>query len=131
LTNQTGVMTVFYDGSCPLCSAEIGVYRRCAGAETLVFVDVSAHEVSTVAPGLDKATALRRFLVRVTDGTLASGAEGFGHLWLTLPAWRWLGHIVLLPGMLQASEAVYRGFLVIRPALQWIWRAKSSVGTRP
>lgn len=95
------------------------------------FVDVSAHEVSTIAPGLDKATALRRFHVRVTDGTLASGAEGFGHLWLALPAWRWLGDIVLLPGMLQASEAVYRGFLVIRPALQWIWRAKSSVGTRP
>ena len=131
MTDRSGILTVFYDGSCPLCSAEIGVYRRCAGAEALSFFDLSADEGGTVAPGLDKATALRRFHVRVTDGTLASGAEGFGHLWLALPAWRCLGHIVLLPGILQACEAVYRGFLVIRPVLQWIWRAKASVGTRP
>lgn len=104
----------------------MGVYRKCTGAQEVSFVDVSAHDSDLVALDLDKATALKRFHVQLADGTLASGAEGFGHLWLALPAWRWLGRIVLLPGMLQATEAVYRGFLIVRPGLQWIARAKAS-----
>ena len=130
MTDQPAEFTVFYDGSCPLCGAEIGLYRSCSGADRVAFVDVSVIGAGAVAPGLDKTAALKQFHVRVADGTLASGAEGFAHLWLALPAWRWLGRIVLLPGMLQATEAFYRGFLIVRPALQWIWRAKSSARTR-
>lgn len=123
MTHQASGVTVFYDGACPLCTAEIGVYRRCAGAETLTFVDVSSHDDGQVTAGLDKAEALKRFHVRKADGSLASGAEGFGQMWLSLPGWRWLGRIVLLPGVLQLSELAYRAFLVVRPALQWLWRA--------
>ena len=125
MTDTAPGLTVFYDGACPLCTAEIGAYRRCAGADAVAFVDVSARDVTTVAPDLDAAEALKRFHVRIADGRLASGAEGFAHLWLALPAWRWLGRIVLLPGVLQAAEAVYRGFLLIRPVLQRIWRSKA------
>jgi predicted DCC family thiol-disulfide oxidoreductase YuxK len=130
LTDQSRLLTVYYDGSCPLCAAEIGVYRYSTGAENVAFVDVAAQEDGPIAPGLDKTIALKRFHVLGADGTLASGAEGFGRLWLALPAWRWLGRIVLLPGMLQATEAVYRSFLIFRPVLQWIWRSKSFSWTR-
>lgn len=130
MTDQAGVVTVYYDGSCPLCTAEISIYRRCGGAETVLFIDVSTHASGTITTGLDKETALDRFHVRDADGALVSGAEGFGRLWLSLPAWRWLGRIVLLPGVLQATEVVYRGFLVLRPALQWVFRATTSTGTR-
>ena len=95
----------------------------------MAFIEVSAHEPGTIVTGLDKATALKRFHVRDADGTLVSGAEGFGHLWLALPAWRWLGRIVLLPGVVQAAELAYRGFLVVRPALQWTVRATTSKRT--
>ena len=130
MTDQNGSLTIFYDGACPLCTAEIGVYRNCAGAEALDFVDVAAHGSELVAPDLAKANALRRFHVRLADGRLMSGAAGFGHLWLALPRWRWLGRIVLLPGVLQVTEAVYRGFLVVRPGVQRIWRAKASMSAR-
>ena len=33
--------TVYFDGSCPLCQAEIGYYRRKDQAGALCFVDVS------------------------------------------------------------------------------------------
>jgi predicted DCC family thiol-disulfide oxidoreductase YuxK len=131
LPEQAGTVTVFYDGSCPLCAAEIGIYRRCCGAETVSFIDASALEPGTIAAGLDKTAALKRFHVLGADGRLYSGAEGFGHLWLALPAWRWLGRIVLLPGLLQVADIVYRGFLVVRPALQRMFpRAKTSSGWR-
>lgn len=120
-------LTVFYDGACPLCRSEIGVYRDCRGAERVAFVDVSALPPgATVAEGLDQATALARFHVRKPDGTLASGAVGFGQLWLTLPGWRWLGHLVLLPGIRQLAELAYRGFLLIRPAIQRRWRQSAN-----
>lgn len=123
MPGQAGIVTVFYDGSCPLCTAEIGIYRRSCGAETVTFIDASAREPGTIVAGLDKTAALKRFHVLGADGRLFSGAEGFGHLWLALPAWRWLGRIVLMPGVLQATDIIYRGFLVVRPVLQRLLRA--------
>lgn len=123
MTHKASVLTVFYDGSCQLCAAEIGVYRRCSGAERLTFVDVSSHDDGQVTAGLTNADALQRFHVRNADGSLASGAKGFGLMWLALPGWHWLGRVVLLPGVLQLSDLAYCAFLVFRPALQWFWRA--------
>lgn len=119
-------VTVYYDGACPLCRSEIGVYQGCQGSERVAFVDVSTVTGEAVAPDLDRATALARFHVRRADGTLASGAEGFGTLWLVLPGWGWLGRIVLLPGICQTAELAYRGFLLIRPAIQRRWRSPAA-----
>lgn len=130
VTDQTGVVTVYYDGSCPLCAAEIGLYRRCTGADALAFVDVSAQEPGAISTGLDRTTALKRFHVRDAGGTLVAGAEAFGELWLALPAWRWRGRIVLLPGVLQATELVYRCFLFVRPAMQGLYRVTAATMAR-
>jgi predicted DCC family thiol-disulfide oxidoreductase YuxK len=115
-------LTVFFDGGCPLCRSEIGLYRNCVGAERIAFVDVAAADTGNVADGLEKSAALARFHVRTADGQLHSGAAGFAQLWLTLPGWRWLGQIVLLPGISAATEFAYRAFLRVRPLMQWIWR---------
>ena len=83
-------LTVYYDGACPLCRAEIGHYRRCRGAERIAFVDV-APDGAPLGPDLDRAAARARFHVRDADGRLRSGAAGFARLWSALPGWRWLG----------------------------------------
>jgi predicted DCC family thiol-disulfide oxidoreductase YuxK len=129
----TADLTVYFDGSCPLCRSEIGIYRTCAGADRVAFVDVAAADSGEVARGLDKTAALARFYVQTADGQLHSGAAGFTQLWLTLPGWRWLGQIALLPGISTAAELAYCGFLRVRPAVQWLWRRaanapKSKVG---
>jgi predicted DCC family thiol-disulfide oxidoreductase YuxK len=118
----TAELTVFYDGACPLCRSEIGVYRNCNGAERVAFVDVATADAGNVALGLDKTAALARFHVQTADGQLHSGAAGFAQLWLTLPGWRWLGRITMLPGIRTIAEVAYRGFLLIRPGIQLIWR---------
>jgi predicted DCC family thiol-disulfide oxidoreductase YuxK len=115
-------LIVFFDGSCPLCRAEIGVYRRCDGATQITFVDVTAIETGQVAPGLDKASAMARFHVMRSDGSLTSGAAGFARLWLALPRWHWLGRFVMQPLVLPVAELAYRMFLPIRPSLQRLWR---------
>ena len=115
-------LTVFFDGSCPLCRAEIGVYQGCQGAEQVAFVDVSAVADQSIAPGLDQAGAMAQFHVMRSDGTLQSGAAAFAQLWLALPRWRWLGRVVMMPFVLPSAEIAYRMFLHVRPMLQRLWR---------
>ncbi|MHC2001958.1 thiol-disulfide oxidoreductase DCC family protein [Methylobacterium sp. CM6241] len=111
-------LTVYYDGACPLCSAEIRTYRRSRGAERLTFVDVSGDDApATLGPDLSREAAQARFHVRDDQGRLASGASGFIRLWRELPGWGWLAAFASLPGMPILAEAAYRGFLPLRPHL--------------
>ncbi len=109
-------LTVYFDGACPLCRSEIGLYSRCNGAEAIHFVDVS-DATQALGHNLTRPDALRRFHVRLSDGTLVSGAAGFTALWAHLPGWRWLAHAAKLPRIEPLLERLYRGFLVIRPTL--------------
>ncbi|MGJ3264994.1 MAG: thiol-disulfide oxidoreductase DCC family protein [Salinarimonas sp.] len=109
-------VTVYYDGACPLCRAEIGHYARCRGAERVAFVDVS-DEAADPGPDLPRSAALARFHVRDADGRLVSGAAGFARLWRVLPAWRPAAAIAGLPGVGTLLERAYRGFLPLRPFL--------------
>ena len=109
-------MTVYFDGSCPLCTVEIGHYARQPGAEGIDFVDVAAGDAD-LGPGLTREAAMRRFHVRRGDGRLVSGARGFVAIWQVLPRWRRAARLAALPGVTRLMEAAYRLFLPIRPAL--------------
>lgn len=106
--------TVYFDGSCSLCRAEIGYYRRLDQDRALCFVDIS--ETGAVPPeGITQALALKRFHVRASDGRVLSGAAAFVEVWTHLPRWRWVARAASLPGALMALEWGYRLFLPVRP----------------
>ncbi|MEO0773410.1 MAG: DUF393 domain-containing protein [Pseudomonadota bacterium] len=105
-------LTVYYDGACALCQMEIGHYKAQAGADKIDFVDATSEDL----PGdLDRDTALGRFHVRRSDGSLVSGAAGFAEVWKGLPKWRWAARLAALPGALWVMERMYRAFLPVRP----------------
>jgi predicted DCC family thiol-disulfide oxidoreductase YuxK len=128
LENQTversSPLTVLYDGACPLCRREIGMYRGLQPLQsgmTVCFADVSdaAHPLPvTLPPGTTRAQLLARFHVRGRDGQLLSGAQAFLALWAELPGWRWLALAGRLPGAAWVMERSYRLFLRGRPTLQ-------------
>jgi predicted DCC family thiol-disulfide oxidoreductase YuxK len=113
-TEQPAKSTVYYDGSCPLCRAEIGYYRRTDDAGALCFVDVST---AAAAPpeGMTQLQAMQRFHVRAGDGRVLSGAAAFIEVWRRLPRWRWAARVASLPGALAVLELGYRLFLPVRP----------------
>ena len=116
MTSNNTEMTVYFDGACPLCRAEIGYYQNQNGAEYIEFSDVSAND-SALPDGLTRAQAMARFHVRNADGDLLSGAAAFVHIWRTLPGWRWAARIASLPGAMTVMEFGYVSFLRVRPLI--------------
>ena len=108
--------TVYYDGSCPLCRAEISHYRAQQGAAAICFVDVSKQD-APLAEGVSPQQAMARFHVRTSDGSVVSGARAFVSVWRALPRWAWAARIAALPGVTPALELGYRLFLPVRPLL--------------
>ena len=121
-------LTVLFDGACPLCRREIGVYQSLIPLQPVQWLDVSkgSEDISSE----EQAIYMARFHVRQKDGQLLSGAAAFAALWLAMPGWRWLGRFARLPGVTPVLEVMYRGFLHLRPHLQRLLRntsAKSAV----
>ena len=109
-----GELVVLYDGSCPLCRAEISFYRRQDKYDALTFVDVA--DAATSLPGsLARGPALARFHVFSPSAGLLSGAAAFAEVWKRLPGWKLLGVIASHPLAEFFLEWAYRVFLRFRP----------------
>lgn len=117
---QAPELTIYFDGSCPLCRREIAFYRRLRGAERLQWLDVSAG--APLGQDLSCEAAMRRFHVRDAQGRLLSGGAAFARLWRALPSWRVLGWLCACPPMSLGLEWAYRAFLPLRPRLQGLVR---------
>ena len=118
--DQASTLTVYFDGSCPLCRREIGFYRRQAHHDVIAWVDASAGDEELVAPDLTRDDALARFHVGLRDGRLESGAHGFAEMWTAIVGFCWLGKLALSPVAKPLLEAAYKGFLRLRPVVQRI-----------
>ena len=108
--------TVFFDGSCALCRAEIGLYRRQNGAGSLCFVDAS-QTAEGLPACLTQQQAMARFHVLSHDGQILSGAAAFVGIWKLLPGWRWAARAVASPAVMTILELGYRLFLPVRPII--------------
>lgn len=119
------VLTVLYDGGCPLCRREIAHVQGLAAQRpdsALCFLDVS--DARSALPATEREALLARFHVQRPDGSRLSGAAAFVAMWARLPGWRWLARLSRLPGMLAAMEGAYWAFLRVRPRLQ-AWARKA------
>lgn len=113
--------TVFFDGSCPLCRWEINLYQGAVPMSPIQWVDVSDTR-QTAIEGCSCRELMARFHVQTKEGVMLSGAAAFVALWLLYPSWRWLGKLGSLPGTQALLELLYRGFLHLRPGIQWLVR---------
>ena len=106
-------LTVWHDGSCPLCRREIALMRRLDRRHRIEFVDASGDATCPK----DRAELLARFHAR-EDGRMLEGAAAFAAMWRAIPVLRPLGLAARNALLLAALERGYALFLRIRPALQ-------------
>ena len=112
------LLTLYYDGGCPVCTREIGFYRRRRGAEHIRWIDLAQCSDADLGEDLTREVAYARLHARRPDGELLSGARAFAALWQALPAFRIAGRAAALPGVVHGLEWGYRGFLRLRR----LWR---------
>jgi 3-demethoxyubiquinol 3-hydroxylase len=116
---------VLFDGSCPLCSQEIDMYRKLPARAKVQWVDVS--NPSYCPPhGTTRALLMQRFHAITPEGELLSGARAFMHVWALLPGWHYLARAAKVPGILWLMETTYRTFLIFRPWMQAAYRRWST-----
>ncbi len=112
------MLTVYFDGGCPLCRREIDFLRRRVAPGEVAWIDVADSPGERVAIDLDRDAALARFHVRLADGQLVSGVAAFAALWKRASGLRWLGRLADSRLLGSPLEFAYRVFLKVRPRLQ-------------
>ncbi len=103
---------VFFDGGCPLCAKEIGIYQRMIenhSIKDLKFIDISQakNENSLTQHGITLEQAMFRMHALDSNGKIQSGSYAFITMWEKLPYWKWLAKIVAVPGVTEIVEQVY------------------------
>jgi len=100
-------LTVFYDGACPVCSREVGLYRKLDKNCAVRWHDVSADAGDLELDGVTQADALARLHARLSDGRLVTGVQAFIAVWERIPGFRRLAPIARWAPVRWALERGY------------------------
>ncbi|MGB1868513.1 MAG: thiol-disulfide oxidoreductase DCC family protein [Porticoccaceae bacterium] len=103
------ILTIFYDGGCPLCAAEITHLIRLNSENKLAFENIYAPDFAERFGHIDRQAA-----DRVLHGQLATGEMIYG-LEVTYEAWAMVGKrhwvaILRWPVFRQCAQLGYRFF---------------------
>jgi len=109
-------LTVFYDGSCIVCSREIDHYRQQAHGGKLRFVDISAPDFEPARHGRSSREFMAQMHVRDARGRYFLGVDSFPAIWEALPGagYHWLAKWIRLPGIHLLATLGYKLFARLR-----------------
>jgi predicted DCC family thiol-disulfide oxidoreductase YuxK len=109
-------LTLFYDGACPLCQAEILFLSRRNQAGLLNFVDVHSQQFHSDAVGISCEQALAAMYAKFENGHLIQGAAVFPEAYrrANLPVLAW---IFSRKSLLPILNLAYRFFAKHRHAI--------------
>ena len=85
-------LTLFYDGACPLCQAEILFLSGRNQADLLGFVDINSKAYDSLKVGVSCEEALAAMYGQYADGTLINGVTVFPEAYrrADLPTLAWI-----------------------------------------
>jgi predicted DCC family thiol-disulfide oxidoreductase YuxK len=114
--NALEKLTLFYDGACPLCQAEILFLSRRNQAGLLDFVDINSERFDADNIGISCEQALAAMYGQYANGALIQGVAVFPEAYrrANLPFLAWMFSRKLLQPILQVG---YRFFAKNRHAI--------------
>jgi len=119
-------LTVYFDGFCPVCRREVGVYRRLHAPGAIHWQDLAATPGVLSDVGVDLQTALTWLHVRDADGVVHTGLDAHCRMWERLPLLHVLAWLIARsPRLRRGVDALYRWFTPRRPGLV-LRRARSA-----
>jgi predicted DCC family thiol-disulfide oxidoreductase YuxK len=129
-------LTLFYDGACPLCRAEILFLSRQEHNGLLDFVDINSNDYDPKNVGVSCEQALASMYGQFADGTLIKGVAVFSQAYrrANLSFLAWLFSRKSLQPLLQFSYQVFaKNRHVISRALgpTALWIVRKTGSTTP
>ncbi len=99
--------TLYYDGACPICRAEVGKLTRFTGNRLAV---VNIHEMRDEDGVPDRSRLLARLHLRTADGAWLTGLDANIRAWRHTP-FRRLWELFELPLLRPLGERAYEFWL--------------------
>lgn len=100
-------LTVLYDGACGLCRASVARVRRMDSRGRVELLDLHASEVPVRFPQIEREEAMRLMQAVDSSGRVYSGVDGWARIGLTLPGWKLVAWILLIPGIHFLAQRLY------------------------
>ena len=110
-------MTIFYDGLCRVCSAEMDHYKTMRGADQIRFADITSADFDANAEKLDPFKIHREIHAKDAAGRVYVGVEAFILIWSHLPALHWLSRAAKKKPINFVLQIAYKLFVKVRPYL--------------
>ncbi len=114
---------ILYNGSCPICSAEIAHYKAMARKADAPLRFTDLHQTDVSDWGLTEDQATRRIHARQGE-SIISGFPAFLILWRDLPRMRWLARVLSLPLLRPVAEFGYNW--IAAPLLYWLHKRREA-----
>ena len=90
--------SVFFDGACPLCRREIGIYKKLVDKENsaneINWVDISQSQEELNQEGIIHEDAMRLIHIKDESGIHQVGLEGMLMLWDKVPYYRHISRMI-------------------------------------
>merc|ERR1712039_809617 len=117
------IVTLFYDGGCPLCRREISYYQGLDQRKRVSWLDIDADPAHLAPHGVSKDQAMALIHALDAQGRIQVGVPAFLAVWEQLPYWRVLPPLLRsVPAAIPVANACYRFFA--RHRLQLTQRAR-------
>lgn len=106
-------LTIFYDGGCPLCAAEIEQLIKLNGESNLAFENIYARDFVQRFPHIDRQAADLVLHGQLESGEMIYGLEVTYQAWVMVGKRHWVA-ILRWPLFKQCAELGYRLFAKYR-----------------
>lgn len=114
---KKSTVTLYFDGLCVVCSAEINQYKKMRGSENINFVDIAGPDFDAKKENLDPVKVNIELHAKDSDGKLHIGVDAFILIWSRLDKLNWLSRLAKNSVVNKFLQLNYALFIKIRPYL--------------
>lgn len=114
---KTAPISLYYDGLCVVCSAEINHYKKMRGSESIRFVDITDAHFNAKAENLDPKKIHVELHAKDANGQMHVGVDAFILVWSRLEKLKWLSRLAQKSIAKAFLQLNYSLFVKIRPYL--------------
>lgn len=110
------IITVFYDGLCPLCIESVTRCRQMMPDQPIHWFDITGQQEYLRHLGIDPTDALIELYLLTADGRIVKGIDSYSYLLRMMPYWhyRLLGLLLRFTPLHYVTTLYYRRSTVRR-----------------